>query len=236
MARGTGSDCANSHASVRGRHAGRPLTSTLAIDFDSTAWPFITALGKVAGCPRFPNGSQLDYSTLESWRTIDELFGVLRADEPDFFDKEALGQMLEMMDQARTPEMLREVGLYEGFVEAMCALQADGYTPLVLTDTSEVSAAAIRDYLAELGLDLQVVRCSGKEKAQWCIDNGAPLLVDDAPHTITDAHAKDVALLTFPYAFNTDALSDSDATVIDQPGDWTAMLEAIRFQLAEPLT
>jgi hypothetical protein len=127
---------------------------------------------------------------------------------------------------------LRRVGLYPGFVEAIRELQADGAQPLILTDISEQAAIWIRDYLAELGLgDIELVRCLGKEKAQWCVDHNVSVLIDDAPHTLADAVERGIATASFPYQYNADALA-AHPVESAPAGDWPAMLASVRATLA----
>jgi hypothetical protein len=205
----------------------------LAIDFDGTAWPFLDAFGSVPETPCHADGARVDHTNCLYWDVLPELFGATRPGEPDFFDKDALGRMLAAMDVARSLPNLRLFGLFADFAAAIAALRADGYAPVILSDVSETSGAAVRGYLDELGLDLEVVRCSGKDKAQWCLDNGSPLLVDDAPLTIADAAAKGVPLLSFPYLYNAELLSETGATVVPDAGNWQQMLAAIRAELAD---
>ena len=206
----------------------------LAIDFDSTVWPFLDAFGAVPETPLLPDGNVVGQMSCGYWEILPELFGATRADNPDFFDKDGLNRMLATMDKARSLESLRRLGLFDGFTEALAALRADGYEPVILSDVSETSGASVRAYLAELGLDIEVVCCSGKDKAQWCLDNGSPLLVDDAPVTILDAAAKGVPLLTFAYPYNETASAETAAntTIVGPAEDWSAMLRAIRAQLS----
>ena len=205
----------------------------LAIDFDSTAWPFLNALGAVPETPTHADGSQVDQTNCFHWDVLPELFGATRANDPDFFDKDGIDRMLAAMDAARSAESLRRHGLFDGFAEAIRALQTDGYRPLILSDISETSAAAVEAYLAECGIEIELVRCKGRDKAQWCLDNGSPLLVDDSPETIADAAAKGLPLLTFPWPFNQEALAAAkeNSTVVEPAGSWQPMLAAIREQL-----
>ena len=194
----------------------------IAIDFDSTAWPFLHAFGPLA--PRLPDGRIIRYDICPTYHTVADLFLV-----DGEFD---LALMLDTFTQAHNPQALREVGLYDGFAEAASTLRDEGQEIVILTDISEQSADWIRAYFVELSLDwLPVIRCFGHDKVQWCLDNDAVLLIDDAPQAILDAAAAGVPVLSFRFAYNRQALAESDAFSVFEPGNWQGMLAAIRRKL-----
>lgn len=162
------------------------------------------------------NGEPIGPHNTVSWDTPLEMYGM---------DVQA---MLAGMDKCRTLEMFRQIGMYPGFVEAVQELQQRGYQPIILTDNSDVACSNIGAYLRELGLEVQVVRKSAKEKVAWCIEHGSPVLVDDSPTAIETAaaFAGQVKLLTFPYLYNEAAIKQHGAIVVPAY-DWAAMLEQI---------
>jgi hypothetical protein len=208
-----------SGATSKTRAANAPVRRTsgcaLAIDFDSTAWPLLTAMGSHPETPLL-NGEPIGPHNTPHWDTPLEMYGG---------DVQA---MLAGMDKCRTLEMFRQVGMFPGFVEAVRELQQRGYRPTILTDNSELACSNIAAYLRELGLEIEVVRKSAKEKVAWCIEQGSPVLVDDSPTAIETA-AGQVQLLTFPYLYNAAAVKAHGAIVC---GDWDEMLEKI-IQICE---
>lgn len=184
----------------------------VAIDFDSTAWPLLTAMGAHPETPLL-NGEPIGPHNVPHWDTPLEMYGG---------DVHA---MLAGMDKCRTLEMFREIGMYPGFVEAVQELQRRGFRPVILTDNSEQACVNIAAYLRELGLEIQVIRKSAKEKVAWCLEHGSPVLVDDSPMAIETA-AGQVKLLTFPYRYNADAIKRHGAIEVSAY-DWNEMLEKI---------
>lgn len=181
----------------------------IAVDFDGTAWDFLAALCLQPEC-------------------TDEHRAVLRSDVCDHWDHPVNLLGLDVMERARSYEMLQRVGLLPGFAEAMQVLQEHGYEPVILTHNSAEVIETIRRYLQSHGFHFEVQRARPADKIAWCLEHDT-MLVDDAPETIALAAEAGVKIVSLRYLYNADAI---DSTGSPHASDWPSLLPKIHEQLA----
>jgi len=185
------------------------LPTEIGIDFDGVAWPLVEAVGSLPDCPSIA-GKPLSYENCATWDTIIEIWGP----EADF------AFAAKKMDEARALPYLRRFGLYQGFAHALDVFRANGLQPTILSHNSDEAIGNVTAFLAEQGLSVPVVSAKPKEKIEWCLAKGAPL-VDDAPGTIRDAHAAGLLVTAPRYLYNAEAL---DETQTPWGHDWSELL------------
>lgn len=208
----------------------RPVRRKIAVDFDSTAWPFHTAYGEHPECPPI-GGEPLTGRNWQTWDTPSDLLLDRFTGEDGLPDMPTLyHEMQRMMDESRSYEKITHYGLFPGFAKAMSTLQEAGFEPVIVTDNSEEGTEDVRRYLASQGLMLDVVLAKrGQPKIDWCLANGAVLLIDDAPKTITMAHAAGLQVATLRYLYNAAAIAESGAVSADS---WLELLPKLLDELA----
>jgi len=104
----------------------------IAVDLDGTAWDFLRALQRQPECtPEIARA--IDPDLCDTWEAPFDLLGP------------------EVMERARSMEMLREFGFFPGFVEAMARLQDQGFRPVLLSHNSDSVIENFRILLAEAG-------------------------------------------------------------------------------------
>jgi phosphoglycolate phosphatase-like HAD superfamily hydrolase len=171
----------------------------IAIDFDGVAWPLVDSLGQLPDCPEW-QGERLTTQNCSTWDTVIDIWG------------QGLDYAFAKMDEARSLENLRRIGLFAGFAEAMQTLEARSFRPTILSHNSEAACAGIRTYLDERGLGhIEMIAARPAEKIEWCLAEGAEILVDDAPDTIRAAHAAGLTPVAPRYLYNADAIAETGA-------------------------
>jgi phosphoglycolate phosphatase-like HAD superfamily hydrolase len=171
----------------------------IGIDFDGVAWSVVDSLGHLEDCPPY-KGQRLSLANCDSWDTVVEIWG-----------KDVAFAMAKL-DEARHIDRLRHFGLFEGFDTALNSLKAMGHEPVILTHNNDEAITHIKEFLVEQGLgDVEVVKAKPAEKIQWCLDNGSPVLVDDAPDTIRAAAEAGLTPIAPRYLYNAAAIDEVGA-------------------------
>jgi hypothetical protein len=191
-----------------------PSLAKVAVDWDATAFSFLDSL------MRHPNFT-------------DEMHEKLHPSTCDHWDHPVTLLGLEAMEEVRTLEIMRDIGVYPGFVQSMRHLQTMGYEPVILTHNSENTIGLIKTYIAELGLDLEVLRARPAEKIAWCKENNCKVLFDDSPETILLAAEAGITPISFRFGYNAHAIDQAGALNIPQGSNWSALL-ALAIGVLEP--
>ena len=141
----------------------------------------------------------------------------------------------EGVETAVQLEMLREIGFFPGFVEAMERLQEQGFRPVLLSHNSDSVIESFRILLAETGLDLECLPARPPEKIAWCRANDAAGLIDDAPETLLLAKGAGIPAFTFRYLYNAREVDQSEAIWVLPCDGWPALVEAVELGLRPDL-
>lgn len=187
----------------------------IAVDFDGIAWDFLAALQRQPECtPEI--AALLDPAVCDQWGIPFDYLG------------------LEVMERARSLKLIREIGLFPGFVSTMKKLQEWGFQPTILSHNSEETLKNLNIILKEEGLELECLRARPKDKIQWCKDNQAAGLIDDAPETIQLAEDAGITSFTFRYPYNAKVIDATNAIWVDFREGWPGLEKKLGRRLLRP--
>jgi hypothetical protein len=194
-----------------GREAGRRRVP-IGVDFDGVAYSLMDAYGLLPGVPRLPSGERVTGRTTPAWSTPIDLAGGDKAKASDRLRRASLRPMLDRL------------GLIPGFADALRRFQRAGYEPVLLSSKHPDAFRAAVGYLADHGHPLRAFNLYPQQKVAWCVEHGAPVLVDDAPGTIALAGAAGVTPATLRWPYNEEAIRQTDALAADE---WTTLARLV---------
>jgi phosphoglycolate phosphatase-like HAD superfamily hydrolase len=182
-------------------NATSPSSDKIMLDFDSTVFRLLDAMQLI------PGGERVKYEDCPTWEYLMHLCGPeAHPDGSPVTDAERLQFMLDLFAEAMKLEHMHQLGadgVFEGCREALADLTARGVEILVVTDRPaeliEGTAQFLRDH--DLPFD-EIHRVSGRDKTQWCIDNGVRVMVDDHPDTLTEAIGAGLTGLSLSHLYN----------------------------------
>jgi len=148
----------------------------LAIDFDSTVWPLLPAMG-------------ISYEEVNYWGHLPDMLGGI-----------------EQMNQVFTKVMPFKHAVdhppFPGCVETLSDLRDQGVEIHLITHRETCYLADVEKYIAHFEVPVDQIDCSPEvDKVQTCLERGIGILVDDHPEiTIQAADAGlDAYMLLFNY-------------------------------------
>ena len=142
----------------------------IAVDFDSTLWPMLPAMGfRYEDCP--------------TWEHLPELCGGVPA-------------MLARFEEIMSYEHMRLTPFFPGASDALRSLTARGAQLHLLTLRPEKFKGDVIRMLDDHQIDVVDVRCSlDLDKTEHCLEEGIGVLIDDSPDTIAQAAAAGLDVL-----------------------------------------
>lgn len=205
-----------------------PAIVDVMLDFDSTAFALLDAMRLL------PGGERITYEATKTWDYLIELCGpAYDEDDPatHLTHDQRLAIMLDLFDQAMELDHMLKIGLLVGCVEQIKLLHAAGARFHIVTDRPDARIDCTAAMLRKHGVpfaSIQKVR-SG-DKAQWCINNGVSIMVDDHPVTITQGAAAGLTVMGLAYRFNA---KEGRKAGVPLFADWTEMGPAIMAAVAK---
>lgn len=197
----------------------------LMLDFDSTVFRLLDAMALV------PGGERVRYEDCPTWLGLADLCGP--ADEPLTVD-ERVGIMLGIFSEAMRVETMQALGeraIYEGATEQLQRLRASGVQIHLVTDRPQDRITGTADFAHQQGIPFDAIhRVSGRDKTQWCIDNGVHVMVDDHPDTISQAVQAGITALTLDHLYNREVVAEHG---ISSHADWSDLGPAVEAALCD---
>lgn len=187
------------------QHRSDPATQhlrQLMLDVDSTIFPLLRIISML------PGGERVEEGKLRTWGELADRLGGVKP-------------LLAMFDQAMRFENARRVGIYRAARGALAAARRHGVLIHVVTHRPPGAVEDTARFLDHFGVphdsllvDLHL------DKAPWCVDHRVPLLVDDHPDTIEDAHRLGIIPTALAFHYNDAAATRAGARVAD---DWVGL-------------
>jgi hypothetical protein len=173
----------------------------LMLDFDSTVFRLLDAMRLC------PGGERVKYEDCPTWVYLMHLCGPEKdEDGGEFSDEQRLKFMLDLFGEAMKLERMHQLGedgVFEGCREALQALHARGVEIHVVTDRPTELMAGTEQFLVDHQIPFDTItRVSGRDKAQWCLDNGVHVMIDDHPDTLQSAIDAGLEALSLTHLYN----------------------------------
>lgn len=161
---------------------------------------------------RIPGGENVTYENCTTWAKFIELCG-------------SFDQYLSLLDQALKIENTREVGLFDGAKQGVDHLHDAGVEIHIVTHREPQAAPDTIAFLLEQGIRYHAFICDPDiSKAQYCIDNGIDVLIDDSPEVLEDATSKGLRCFSLEFHYNRDVIAEHGVTSAAHWNDLTPLI------------
>lgn len=152
-----------------------------ALDFDSTIWPILPAMGYA-------------YEQCPTWEHLPVLCG-------------GVPQMLAGFDAVMTYEAMSRTPLLPGAATEIRRLAGQGVQFDVMTQRPDRFADDVARILHDNRIPFGTLDCSNDiNKIALCLARGIRILIDDHPGTIQAAHDAGLTVMTLRYPYNADVV------------------------------
>lgn len=195
--------------------------AALALDFDSTAFALLDAMRQVETDERITaqHVERIHYADAHTWASLVDLCGpsneqLKAAGQAELSHEERVPIMLEIFDRAMHITHMRKIGLIEGVAEHARAMHEKGIEIHIVTDRPENRMLCTETMLRMNAVPFTSInKVRSGDKAQWCLDRGIEVIVDDHPQTIADASLAGLEVLSLEYPFNVNEAAAAGASL-----------------------
>lgn len=183
----------------------------LLLDFDSTVYPLINAMGS------HPLSRGASYENVTHWDGLIDLCG-------------SREKMMAAFDEVFAYDWMRDHPPFDGVKEAMERMRDDGVTVRVVSARSARFEDDVRQYLDQYQIHHDSVLCRVPiDKIAWCLENEVTTAVEDDPGFISRSRAAGITTLGLRFIYNEDALADHSHHHADE---WEILSDQLSCALA----
>lgn len=177
------------------------------VDIDNTLFPIdraISASGLEHDLRDIENYADLQVSVLRHLGREDLLF----AGDLDEGKREQWVPLLSdyFASIQSDPDLLYKAGVYKGASEAMSNFKSHGIKLHLFTHREEALAEATRAWLKHARVPYDTLRVAHEDKVEFCLEIGAPVIIDDHPDTVAKALGNGIEAFSLDWPYVSDVL------------------------------